>query len=195
MKVMNLNRVPNYIIISVLLHGLMLFGYVQLKHNPIDVFLAGVEPHKQIMNFKLLQEVVEPELTLPKKKVRVFKQDKIIPKPKISSAKPIGSKSLNKQKLNAYTMALKSFVEKNKVYPRMARRLRHSGLVKVKLNINPDGKFDQIEIISPSAFNTINKGTVKFLKKLGQFKPLPEELVESKEFIIPIDYKLARRGR
>ena len=75
--------------------------------------------------------------------------------------------------ISSYAKQLKIYLEKNKNYPRAALRLRQSGVVKVKLQIYKDGRFGDIQVISPSPFDSLNQAAVDLLKHLGSFKPLP----------------------
>ncbi len=98
--------------------------------------------------------------------------------------------SEGKQMLASYAEQLKLYLEQNKVYPRIALRMKHSGTVKIKLEIKTDGEFGEIKVVSPSPFNTLNTAAVDLLKGLGRFKPLPSEFKMKEEFIIPIAYQI-----
>ena len=141
------------------------------------------------MNLQLMKFTV-PKIKLKKNNKKHIKNSSQL-KPSATVLGPKGSRIENKVLLSEYALALKSFVEKNKRYPRLAKRLRQSGMVKIKLNVSADGKFSRIELISPSQFSALNKGTIKFLQELGSFMPLPKGFSGSREFIIPIVYRLA----
>ena len=94
----------------------------------------------------------------------------------------------------SYTQELKFFLERNKKYPRPARRMRQSGIVKLKVNISQSGQFSNVVILSPAPFSSLNTAAVELFKKLGKFKPLPKDYKGNNEFIIPIAYKLNGRS-
>ena len=115
------------------------------------------------------------------------------PETKAQTAQIKGKASKNI--INKYTAELKAFLDQNKVYPRMAARLRQSGIVKVKVSIDSKGVFNDVKVVSPAPFDSLNSSTVSLLKSLGKFKPLPKEFYPKEDFIIPIVYKLTGRFR
>ena len=92
-----------------------------------------------------------------------------------------------------YVNRLKVFLEQNKHYPKMAKKLKHSGIVKVKVQINRDGTFGTVLIEEPSRYGTLNTAAINLLNKLGRFEPPPNMNGESEDFVIPISYVLKRR--
>ena len=146
---------------------------------------------------------VKKSIVKPKKqKIKAPKKKIVTKKTKVKgesnqgvTAEKFLKTQAGKKMVASYAQQLKVYLEQNKVYPRAAIRLRHSGIVKVKLQITQDGKFKDIEVIAPSRFRTLNQAAISLLKGLGHFKPLPEILnKKSEEFIIPIAYNL-RKGR
>lgn len=185
-------RLSLYLAVSLIFHVAILSKVDFSKSNPV-FNLPNLVNQPEVIAVSLIKEVEPPKLT----KKAVSKPKKIIPKKIVKRSKrqvrTLPVKKVSTQKLKEYTLELRSFVEKNKVYPRLAARLRQSGKVEVKLKVGADGQFGQIEVISPAAFDTLNQGTVKFIKKLGKFKPLPEEFLPSAEFVIPIVYTMASK--
>ena len=195
-----INKYPLYILLSTMVHSGVLFYALQLEVKAPNLFLSKSAFSPKKIKIKLSQEQLRVKKTVVKnKKIKKAKKKKlvkkIISKKKVIPTKqsPPKNNQKNKQKLNKYLVELKSFVEKNKFYPRMAARLRQSGKVEVKLRIGADGKFGKIEVISPANFDTLNTGAIDLLKRLGHFKPLPDEFLPAEEFIIPIVYTLAGR--
>lgn len=94
------------------------------------------------------------------------------------------------QKVN-YAQELKLYIEKNKFYPRSARRLKQAGLVLLHLQIDSEGHFHHIHILEPCNHETLNQAALDLIKKLGRFKPLPKEFANLTDFTIPIAYQLS----
>lgn len=92
-----------------------------------------------------------------------------------------------------YAQELQSFIEKNRFYPRRAMILEQTGTVKIRLQINPDGRFSQIEVIEPSQFQSLNHAAKDLLSNLKSFKPLPKSFNGNGEFIVPIYYQIDKR--
>lgn len=95
-----------------------------------------------------------------------------------------------RQIMVSYADQLKVYLEQNKVYPRSALKLGHTGIVRIKLQINANGTFGEIQIVSPSPFHTLNQAAIDLLRQLGRFKPLPSNFEGEEEFIVPIAYRL-----
>ena len=128
----------------------------------------------------------EPYLSPPKFK-KSKKEDSLTKKIVFDKESAVSSR-LQKEKLD-YKEELYHFLKSKNHYPPLAAKLKHSGKVRVKIKINKSGKFEKIYLISPSNFKTLNDGTLSFLNKVAQFKPLPKNL-NSKIFEVPIVYEL-----
>jgi TonB family protein len=89
----------------------------------------------------------------------------------------------------SYKEELYQFLKSKDHYPPIAAKLKHSGRVQVRIKIDKDGKFIDVDLITPSNYKTLNQGTLSFLKKLAYFKPLPK-LQNSQTFEVPIVYEL-----
>lgn len=111
-------------------------------------------------------------------------EDETSEKTKASS----NSSLAQKEKLT-YSEELYHFLKNKNHYPPIAAKLRHSGEVKVKIEINKSGQFQKVYLVTPSKFRTLNKGTITFLNKVAQFKPLPNNL-NNETFEVPIVYEL-----
>jgi protein TonB len=91
-----------------------------------------------------------------------------------------------------YGQALSSYITQNTFYPRRARKMKQTGVVKVKVHISADGEFHHVHLEEGCNHHILNKAAVDLIKKLGRFKPLPEPFNEGLDFVIPIQYKISR---
>ena len=89
-----------------------------------------------------------------------------------------------------YARQLKSYIERNKFYPRLALKMNQVGVVKIRLEIAPSGVFKEVKLIQTCAYETLNKAALKLIKDLKGFKPLPENFKEDTGFIVPIAYEI-----
>gem|GEM_PF-4818414 len=89
----------------------------------------------------------------------------------------------------SYKEELYQFLKSKDHYPPIAAKLKHSGRVQVRIKIDKDGNFVDVDLISPSNHKTLNQGTLSFLKRIAYFKPLPK-LLNSQTFEVPIVYEL-----
>ncbi len=101
------------------------------------------------------------------------------------------SDSAIRQAQLTYAQELNLYILRNQFYPRAARRLRQTGVVRVKVVIGSEGQFRNVELIRPSNHARLNQAAMKLIKNLGKFKPLPEGVGREKAFIVPIAYKIS----
>lgn len=72
-----------------------------------------------------------------------------------------------------YYSLLRQEIERNKVYPRQARKQRHRGRVLLQFNINTDGSLYNAKIIRSSGFNTLDKAALTAIVKSRSIGPKP----------------------
>ena len=89
-----------------------------------------------------------------------------------------------------YAQELKTYLERNKHYPRQAIRLKQSGTLTVRVRIDSDGTFKRVELVSPSSFPILDRAAIDLLKRLGRFKPLPAHIQANTNFTIPIAFMM-----
>jgi TonB family protein len=92
----------------------------------------------------------------------------------------------------SYGQALNLYISQNKYYPRKARRLKQSGVVSVRFRVTPRGEFEHVHLEKACDHSTLNQAALELIKKLGKFRPLPKDLADGQEFIVPINYKISR---
>ncbi len=132
------------------------------------------------------------------KEIKEVKQDntKIVPqvlnKTKIAKSKEIVKPFVNKQKIkNSYLAKVRAKIEKNKVYPKNAKRLRQQGKVVVSFIISKDGYIKMINLKSACPYKRLNNAAINILKTIVKFEPIPIELQKNKWAIdIPIVYSI-----
>ncbi len=92
---------------------------------------------------------------------------------------------------DAYLSKVKAKIEKNKVYPKIAKRLNQTGKVVVSFDILKDGKVINIRIIQNSKFEKLDEASIELLTKIGFFEAIPNELNKTVWNIqIPINYQI-----
>lgn len=154
------------------------------------------ESHKSYVTISLTKA---PKVTPPKFKKKLNRKRKKVVKKALTQKKedsPLEeiesehstAEAIQTKKLE-YKDELYHFLKNKNHYPPIAAKLRQSGSVKVKIKINKSGLFENISLVSPSNFKSLNKGTLSFLNKVAKFKPLPKNL-NSETFEVPIVYEL-----
>ena len=97
----------------------------------------------------------------------------------------------NKNLESEYLAKVQAKIEKNKVYPKVAKRLNQTGKVIVSFDILKDGKITNIKIIHKSKFEKLDEASIELLTNIGFFEAIPNELNKTVWNIqIPINYQI-----
>ncbi len=93
--------------------------------------------------------------------------------------------------LEEYKLKLRKQIAKEQKYPRKAKRLNQTGVVKVEFNIAKDGTIIASSIYESSKYNSLDKSALSTIQKFTKLEKIPDELnCDSKTFVIPIVYNL-----
>lgn len=121
-------------------------------------------------------------------------QAKQVPRPK-PSTKPAPSPAATQAAMQAekqnYRSALRAAILAQQKYPRQAQRRRMEGTVNVGFTLDKTGQISNIHLIQGSGHRLLDKAATEAVKKVGQFKPIPERYRKSRwEFEIPVVFRL-----
>ena len=179
--------------ISVLLHGLVLLSLYWPQNKAQVTALNGGQTMLSLIS----------EKRTPRKK-RVKKNKVLKGKTnfkKTKKQKPsLGNDQVNAKEIRAasnyfgkmgpasYGQQLVAYIANHRFYPRRAQAMQQTGTVKLRLTINQDGLFTNIEVIEESDFDILNRAAKDLITELGSFKPLPKKFNGSKKFVVPIRY-------
>jgi|GEM_PF-4016991 len=133
-----------------------------------------------------------------KKEEKIVKKEEFKPAPSVTKkvSKVVPKKELvsNETKNfieNEYISALRKEIEKNKVYPKRAKRLKQEGRVVISFELLKDGTIKKINIKDSSGFKRLNSAAVDLLETISKFQPIPKELNKDIWVIeIPINYSI-----
>ena len=155
------------------------------------------EIEKEIVTEQIIEKIVEK----PAPKV-VEKENENIEKMAVAEQNEISTKQesiiqsnsnneRNKNLESEYLAKVKNKIEKNKVYPKVAKRLNQTGKVIVSFDILKDGKITNIKIIHKSKFEKLDEASIELLTNIGFFEAIPNELNKTVWNIqIPINYQI-----
>jgi len=130
-------------------------------------------------NEEILKENVLEQIT--KKIVKTKVVEKLIP---VETLKAIENKYLQK---------IQELIEKNKKYPKIAKRLNQSGEIYLNFTIYKNGQIANIKIIKSSNFRRLNKAAIEIMSEIEKFDPIPDELDKDIwNITVPIVYKINR---
>ena len=138
---------------------------------------------------KVVQEIVEKP-TENIEKVDQLAQNQTQSKQE-SSIQENSNNQKNQNLESEYLAKVKNKIEKNKVYPKVAKRLNQTGKVIVSFDILKDGKVTNIKIINKSKFEKLDEASIELLTNIGFFESIPNELNKTVWNIqIPINYQI-----
>ena len=143
---------------------------------------------------KPIEKVVDKPIENISEKVVENVVETPAPAPKESKAEVVAP-TVNKAELdnleNIYLSKVKAKIEKNKTYPKAAKKLNQTGKVLVSFDILKDGKIINIRIIKNSNFEKLDSASIELLTNIGFFEAIPNELNKTVWNIqIPINYQI-----
>ena len=143
---------------------------------------------------KPIEKVVDKPIENISEKVVENVVETPAPAPKESKAE-VFAPTVNKAELdnleNIYLSKVKAKIEKNKTYPKAAKKLNQTGIVVVSFDILKDGKIINIRIIKNSNFEKLDSASIELLTNIGFFEAIPNELNKTVWNIqIPINYQI-----
>ncbi len=150
------------------------------------------KPQQKVVEKQKIQEPIKKPVLKEPAKIAQNVVHKAAAKP-VASAQRVDTKKIEREKAE-YLKAVREEIERNKYYPRIARKLHQTGIVEVEFVIRKDGRIEKISVITPCRHSRLNKAAVKTLEKIGSFKPLPA-VFDSERLVlkVPINYKLKAR--
>lgn len=189
-----------HLITVIFLHALVMIGFWQLSDLDFRE-QQFTKTGEGILRLQRASDHPTPRASLNK---TTFKEKKII-STSVSSENvtpnesPISTTSAIPQsggslkgkftELNQYKEELRAMIEKNKYYPAMSRRLGQTGTVVVAFTLLKDGHIIDVRIDRPSRFESLNNSALDAVKKVERFRPIPEELGETKMDIkVPLKF-------
>lgn len=90
-----------------------------------------------------------------------------------------------------YLAKVRATIEKNKIYPKAAKRLNQTGKVNVNFDILKNGEIRNVKVLGKSSFEKLDEASIELLIKISNFDEIPEELKKSVwNVTIPIDYSI-----
>lgn len=111
------------------------------------------------------------------------------PAPKTSPATP--SPSLNTVATAKYEQLLVAWLERQKKYPRRAKRMRIEGSGQLRITIDRNGQTQTVSLAQATGNRLLDKAALDMVKRANPFPPMPKgDPRQTMEFIIPVVYAL-----
>lgn len=173
-----------------------------VKPKPIKKEMQKIVKNskKKVPKEKIIKKEIEKQVKKVEKKIeKIVKKEipKLIPTitkkihRKVVPKKDIISTSTRNLIKNEYLSKLRKEIEKNKIYPKRAKRLKQQGKVVVSFILSKNGEIKNINLENASNFKRLNKAALELLEKIAKFEPIPKELEKNNWKIeIPINYSI-----
>jgi protein TonB len=92
-----------------------------------------------------------------------------------------------------YLVALRMEIERHKTYPDRARRLGWEGEVRVRFDVDRDGRVSAVEVAESSGCGELDAAATDTLRRIGHLPPLPSSTRLSRLHLeLPMVYRLTR---
>ncbi|MCG3670020.1 TonB family protein [Aliarcobacter butzleri] len=117
------------------------------------------------------------------------------PPPKTEPKEEVSAPTINQNQIDTietkYLAKVRATIEKNKIYPKAAKRLNQTGKVNVNFDILKNGEIRNVKVLGKSSFVKLDEASIELLIKISNFDEIPEELKKSVwNVTIPIDYSI-----
>ena len=117
------------------------------------------------------------------------------PPTKTPPKEEVSAPSMNQNQIDTietkYLAKVRATIEKNKIYPKAAKRLNQTGKVNVNFDILKSGEIRNVKVLGKSSFAKLDEASIELLIKISNFDEIPEELKKSVwNVTIPIDYSI-----
>lgn len=90
-----------------------------------------------------------------------------------------------------YLSKIRNSIEKNKTYPKTAKRLNQTGKVYITFTITKDGEIKTCRIHKSSSFESLDEASLEIFTKISKFDSIPKELNKNDwEITVPIVYQI-----
>lgn len=106
-----------------------------------------------------------------------------------TTKKEILSSNEKKKIKENYLSKIQEKIEKNKQYPKKARRLQQEGTVVVEFNIHKNGSIHSLYLKTKSSYKRLNKAALLTIQQIIKFEPIPKALnKKTLKITIPISF-------
>lgn len=186
--------------VSIFVH-LILFYQVTtvLNSSSIEKLLGkkgGLETATEVSFFPNLGNATKqsrsPRLSPLDLRTKTPSSEKSAPEVKTSSGPEESSKGIGQGGTSIqYASILHAYLDSAKVFPRSLKELGLSGVVKVRFQVTPEGRLDEIRVLESEAPRLLQQEAMKFLQKLEKV-PVPPSHYTSQQlqFELPLRYEL-----
>jgi len=156
----------------------------RVAHQPTIATAATPKPRRNIVQTKP-QHPSSPANTVSKPSAKILTVAR-------TSRQPLATQpTSNPQIEKRYAKSVQQKIEQHKKYPRRAKRMHRQGVVKVGFTLDKKGVISKLRIVQSSGVTSLDKATLKAVKKVGKFPAFPAGINKPLlSYVIPIAYRL-----
>jgi periplasmic protein TonB len=93
--------------------------------------------------------------------------------------------------LQGYLHQVRSLLERNKIYPPLARSRNEQGTVVVRFTISSDGSIGGVSLSRPSGYSALDQAAQETVSRVGRFPPIPTDVQKpSLRIEVPLSFRL-----
>lgn len=177
--------------ISLGLHAFVLFGAAQKNARTA----AAVSHNRKTSSVKIIKTKIAQPKTEPKKPVEKKAVEKLQePPPEVLHEEESemeesgGEGDITEREYNELLAYIKKFIDRNLVYPPIARQRNVEGAAGVSFVIDSSGEIGSISINNSSGSSILDNAAVSLIKKMGRIKNI--SIKNKLALNINVDYKL-----
>ena len=85
-----------------------------------------------------------------------------------------------------FFVGLRELIENRKYYPKEAKSLGHSGLVKVQFEIFKNGEIKNIKVLDSSKSKLLDNAALRTIQNVGSYKPFPKQMTMNSLKIVQV---------
>ena len=155
------------------------------------------KPRKKPIKKKNIKKKIIKKKIPTLKPIPLVKEEPVVePQSKAVAVKPVKVASFSEKEKqaieNKYLQKVRLMIEKNKFFPKRAKRFNQTGKVLIGFTIQRDGSFFDLKIIKETPYKLLNHSALELFKKILRFEPIPKELRDKDiwEIKIPIAYTI-----
>jgi len=152
---------------------------------------------KKVLKKKIVPKKVVPKPTPipdPEPIVEEKPEPPVVEEPVVEEEPEVKQESStsNASKIDAYFALIYEEINKNKYYPKKARRFHQEDTIGVSFTIGADGRVSAFKILEESRYKILNKAVQKMFKKMQKFAKPPLGAKVPLEMTIEINFNLER---
>ena len=183
--------------VSICAHLLLFFTQ---SMRPASNRISYSKQNSTRFSVAIKRNIITPKLkkkkVVSKKKSKKKKLKNEVVQKKVINKRPLQNKAVAKNlgkndSLSRYISQIRDLVDKNKVYPKLAKRLKHQGRVVLEIVVDQSGRVISRKIVKESFSKFLNQASLKTLKKFDSFEAFPVDLREETIVVtLPLNFEL-----